>query len=373
MPPQRVHNARFVGNRDTAVSHIGLVHAAPLSGRTAQVGEVCDGQAATNRANSIKVGRAKGFVVYLADSETEQVEWLSALETTVTRLVKIIAGIDDEAAPAGTGGAGSRSAAAMLQQAERDFAATRPRGPSRSGSQGARQFDSGDSGGYGGSARYPGVEAPRMGGRMPQVGGVGGEGSVYRDELGVQYGLGSGTTIDGVAGVGGVRNAGGAFGGVGQGGGGGGGSSGFSGASSYSGYAPSLPATVNVADTSFAPHEGAPPSSMHGGPHHGPPGPQPHYGAPAPRHQWAPALPDTLDVVSIIDQPPAQTTSYGIGSAAQGAPQHAQWGGAPPQHQPAMPAPPRQPAPQWQTHYTPEGRPYYFDPATGQSVWDPPC
>lgn len=65
-----------------------------------QAGEVSSGQSVTNRANSIKLGREKGFVVYLADSETEMVEWMSALEGTVSRLMRIIAGVDEEGAAA---------------------------------------------------------------------------------------------------------------------------------------------------------------------------------------------------------------------------------------------------------------------------------
>lgn len=38
--------------------------------------------------------------MYLADSETEMVEWMSALEGTVSRLMRIIAGVDEEAAAA---------------------------------------------------------------------------------------------------------------------------------------------------------------------------------------------------------------------------------------------------------------------------------
>jgi hypothetical protein len=95
---------------------------AAYSSTPKQVGEISDGQSATNKPNSIKVGREKGHVVYVADSETEQVEWISALDTTVARLVKIIAGVDD-APPPTREGRGGGSNAALLQQAERDFAA----------------------------------------------------------------------------------------------------------------------------------------------------------------------------------------------------------------------------------------------------------
>ena len=39
-------------------------------------------------------------VCYLCDSETEQVEWLSALEGTVLRIVRSAAGVDEDAPPA---------------------------------------------------------------------------------------------------------------------------------------------------------------------------------------------------------------------------------------------------------------------------------
>lgn len=39
-------------------------------------------------------------VCYLIDSETEQVEWLSALEGAVAKIVRSAAGVDDEAAAA---------------------------------------------------------------------------------------------------------------------------------------------------------------------------------------------------------------------------------------------------------------------------------
>lgn len=89
------------------------------------------------------------------------------------------------------------------------------------------------------------------------------------------------------------------------------------------------------------------------------------YGAPAPQPV---ALPDTLNVVSIIDQPPAQHSSYGISdAAAQGA-----YGAPPPPQQQQQLAPPPQAQPQWQVHHSPEGRPYYFNASTGQSSWEVP-
>lgn len=88
-----------------------------------QAGEVGSGQGTTNRANTIKVSREKGFVVYMADSETEMVEWMSALEGAVSRLMRIIAGVEDEEqhqAPS-HGGSSASNHNSMLAQAESAF------------------------------------------------------------------------------------------------------------------------------------------------------------------------------------------------------------------------------------------------------------
>lgn len=62
-----------------------------------QVTDVMDGHDATGRDNSIKLSTATGSKCYITDSETSQVEWISALEGSVARIVKVIAGVDDEA------------------------------------------------------------------------------------------------------------------------------------------------------------------------------------------------------------------------------------------------------------------------------------
>ncbi len=53
-----------------------------------QVTDVADGREATGKPTSIKLSTATGSVLYIADSETEQVEWISALEGAVARIVK---------------------------------------------------------------------------------------------------------------------------------------------------------------------------------------------------------------------------------------------------------------------------------------------
>ena len=64
-----------------------------------QVTDVGDGSSVTGKENSIKLTTATGSKCFITDSETSQVEWISALDETVARLVKIIAGVDDEDIP----------------------------------------------------------------------------------------------------------------------------------------------------------------------------------------------------------------------------------------------------------------------------------
>jgi hypothetical protein len=64
-----------------------------------QVTDIGDGSSVTGKENSIKLTTATGSKCFITDSETSQVEWISALDETVARLVKIIAGIDEEDIP----------------------------------------------------------------------------------------------------------------------------------------------------------------------------------------------------------------------------------------------------------------------------------
>lgn len=62
-------------------------------------------------------------MVYMADSETEMVEWMSALEGAVSRLMRIIAGVADEEQPQAPSHNSSSAANhnSMLAQAENAF------------------------------------------------------------------------------------------------------------------------------------------------------------------------------------------------------------------------------------------------------------
>lgn len=53
-----------------------------------QVTDVGEARDVTGKGTSIKLTTASGRVCYIADSETEQVEWLSALEGAVAKIVK---------------------------------------------------------------------------------------------------------------------------------------------------------------------------------------------------------------------------------------------------------------------------------------------
>lgn len=64
-----------------------------------QVTDIGDGSSVSGKENSIKLTTATGSKCFITDSETSQVEWISALDETVARLVKIIAGVDEEDAP----------------------------------------------------------------------------------------------------------------------------------------------------------------------------------------------------------------------------------------------------------------------------------
>ena len=57
-----------------------------------KVTDVSDAREQTGKNNSLKLSTAQGHVCYVADSETELVEWMSALEGAVAKIMKAIAG-----------------------------------------------------------------------------------------------------------------------------------------------------------------------------------------------------------------------------------------------------------------------------------------
>jgi hypothetical protein len=59
------------------------------------VTDVSDAGSTTGRPNSIKLSTATGHICYLCENETSQVEWFSALEGAVAKIVKQVAGVDE--------------------------------------------------------------------------------------------------------------------------------------------------------------------------------------------------------------------------------------------------------------------------------------
>lgn len=57
-----------------------------------KVTDVSEARELTGRPNSLKLSTATGHVAYICDSETELVEWVSALEGAVAKIVKAVAG-----------------------------------------------------------------------------------------------------------------------------------------------------------------------------------------------------------------------------------------------------------------------------------------
>ena len=64
-----------------------------------KVQDVSDARDQTGKNNSLKLSTAQGHVCYIADSETELVEWMSALEGAVQKIVRAVAGVQDEPPP----------------------------------------------------------------------------------------------------------------------------------------------------------------------------------------------------------------------------------------------------------------------------------
>lgn len=86
------------------------------------VTDVSDGTATTGKPHSIRVSTATGHICYICDGETAQVEWVSALEGAVAKIVKLVAGVEDEPpASAAAAGRSGRSTSSWADQLEKSF------------------------------------------------------------------------------------------------------------------------------------------------------------------------------------------------------------------------------------------------------------
>lgn len=76
----------------------------------------------TGRPNSIQLKTSSGgSVSYICDTETEMVEWMSAMEGAVSKIVKHLAGVEDEPAPKAPPKKSSEPSNEWLRQLEKNF------------------------------------------------------------------------------------------------------------------------------------------------------------------------------------------------------------------------------------------------------------
>lgn len=302
------------------------------------VTDVSDGGAATGRPNSIKLSTANGHICYLCDSETAQVEWFSALEGAVAKIVKIVAGVEEEEQRGHAqngGGADSGKAQSWAEQLERTYASV---GSSSGARRGGSSSGGGGSGGLtdrpGASSRHQMVSIVNY--DLPSVGGAG---------SGPGTGRHGGASSSGAGRLGGY-------------GGSGGGDYGYVtvdyGSIAGANPVPSTAPTAGYTDTPAAGYGSGPPGAYPGpGDAYGSYGEVPHaapqgYSFPPAAQQQAP------------EYGQQQQAGYGGGNLmdAVTAPQAAQ------QAQSGSP---------WQVHYTAEGRPYFYNTQTGVTQWNAPA
>jgi hypothetical protein len=347
-----------------------------------KVQDVKPASSITGRPNSIQLKTASGGgVSYICDTETEMVEWISAMDGAIQKIVKHLAGVEDEPAQRSTssaaakksGGSSSTPSNEWMRQLEKNF--SQLSGPSgRSGSSAQAGGGGGGSSGHyrssngHGSSDYPGGRSSGVGAGFGQypgnamvdvvgydtIGGGGGSsaangrggGSSYKD---YQQPGHTGSGVGGGGGYGGYSSS--DRYGNGSASGAGGTSIGYGnimGASAVSGL--SSDTLLNYGSSATQ----APGYSAGGGQY------QP---SPAATYAAAPGY---------GQQPAAVTASHGYGGSSSLI-------DAVPQSQPSYPyyqqgvAPaPQQQQSVWQVHHTPEGTPYYYNTSTGSTQWEAP-
>lgn len=296
------------------------------------------------RSNTIQLKTTSGGTVqYMASTETEVVEWVSALEAAVQRICKLAAGVEDEPAkPASKSAAGSAPAGidAWMKQLDRNLqnASSSVSTSGQTGRSGAPNMNT--------MVNVVGYDAIAGGGGHTSSS----QRDTYRDNspyagLNKQYSSGyspiQGANIAGASAVSDLDlNYGGAMGGA------------SSAPSSSHHHQPS-------SYLAPAPQYTNQQQPVNGGGYYGAPQQQHHQ--PSPYGGGAP-----MASVSLMDQMPQQQPAYPYF--------HHQ-----PQQQQQQPAPMAQPAAPagggapWQVHYTAEGRPYYYNAGTGVTQWDAPA
>jgi len=288
-----------------------------------QVTDVTDGNSATGRANSIKISTATVSKCYLTDSETAQVEWISALEGSISNIVKIVAGVDEHEERDGT----SRRPATLEDQLHRSFSAATGKPSGRSTNGVGRSNGEGSGGGHSSMVEIinyqPAAPSAAPAGH-PQAGPIGGYNEDYGGYINVDYG-----------GIAGARMAPpepevptpsaaqfGAYGSI------------------YSGPGPrSFDSAPNISQGvgMYAPNQ-----SYETRPYQ-----YEHHQQSQPIMQSG-ALPHAAE--QVIDHQTHLMDAVTIPSE-----------------------PPPAPSSPWQTHYTADGRPYYYNSSTGITTWEAPA
>ncbi|GMH42698.1 hypothetical protein BSKO_10617 [Bryopsis sp. KO-2023] len=266
------------------------------------VTDITSGRSATGKPNSLKLSTASSHICYLADSETDLVEWMSALENALSEIVKRAAGVEEEdtSASKSSGGKHGGTHSDLVRELVKGF----------------DTMGRGDGGGNDrdkmvsvvGYDNFPATAPPATPNTM--AGGGGGGGLRYSD-------------IDGIAGV--VD----------------------SGASNN----PNPIVSVNYGgayNADRAPMYGSQPypsASSNVG-----------YRTQHAVPMYADQSPGIYPSASIIDQPQQQPTYPAFQS---------------PQVSSFMASAPSNPNP-WQVYFTPEGKAYYHNRATGHVQWERP-
>lgn len=292
-----------------------------------KVTDVVSGREATGKNNSITLSTANGSVHYVADSETEQVEWFSALEGAVAKIVRAVAGLEEEDS---TPAVDNRSSSSGK---DRDWANQLEKG--------FASVSKGSSGRTDGNAMvnivgYSGATAPPAARRSDS----------YNADNGNYGGTISYGQIDGIAGV--VRDEPRSSNNV---------------QVSYPAYPTLQPLTSDPPAINYNQYTQPPQQDYNG-----------------------------YDQASFYQQPYVQQQSQSQAQPQQHQqPQsqpyqdlhgsQPQYGVSPYGQQPAQALTSYQAAAPpvnldggaWQTHYTAEGRPYYFNPSTNVTQWDTPA
>lgn len=355
-----------------------------------KIQDVKEARSATGRANSFQLKTSSGLSVsYVAETETELVEWMSAIEGAMQKICKLVAGVED--VPVKETKTVRFQSNDWVKQLEKSFdnvntsTGHKDKSASSSAIVNVVGYESAPgaptSGNYGGqyssapAARSTSLNYSQISGIAGVVGGSSGQGGDgYGDDLLLNYGSasdynrnqGQGQTYGGTAAPAASTSY-------------------MPQPDYYSNYSqPTLPSYGSGGQSGYG-HSTQPVYSSTAQINYGAPGAQASYGQ----------QPQSVDVMQ--SAPPAQSAysqgvqpNYGYGQQSQQPIATAtSLLDMVPQQQPAYPyfqhspaaqqqvpvqhaAPSAAPTATWQVHHTAEGRPYYYNVSTGTTQWERP-